>query len=86
MITRNDEEQGGSGMLREINHGSINFNGNINSDALGELVAATFSTQKDHSAYFEVNAMKEEAKKPHLDIHTSNGRLDAYLFYYSSKL
>lgn len=73
-------------MLREINHGSINFSGNVNGDALGELVTATFSTQKDHSAYFEVKILKEETKKPHLDIHTSNGRLDAFLFYYSSRL
>ena len=74
-------------MLRETDHGSIKFICNGDSDALGKLVAATFGTQEDHSTYLKNESLKNfkhEEKSP--GIHTSNSRMDNYLFYFSSKL
>lgn len=73
-------------MFKESNHGSFKFTHNLDGDALGKLVTATFSSQEDHSHYFKEALSMNEIIMPKNESPISDRRLDAYHFYYSSKL
>ena len=78
-------------MATEVSMIKESFNGNdglfIGNDgnALSKLVSSTLNTQEDLGRFFKI--MEDfHAEPEELTIHTSNRRLDSYLFHFSSKL
>ncbi len=70
-------------MLKENFNGTDNLPGRNDVDVIRDLVSSAFSSQKSHG---DIKIEKSFENMEHIDIHTSNRRLDIYLFYASSRL
>ncbi len=68
-------EQGTFEGIRNFSHGNF--------EDQSKQVNAALSAQKDLDQFFQ---LMDELRSEHLDIHRSNRRLDAFLFYRSSRL
>lgn len=77
-------------MNKEIYHGSNKFNGRNDRNSHSKFVSSAFSSPEDLSSYLQAPEKAEASggfgEVTGFDIHHSNPRLDAYLFYFSSKL
>lgn len=74
-------------MIEENFNGSSSFNRRNDGRPHRKHAASVSGASEDLSAYFEAAATGAQLEELiQLEIHNSNSRLDAYLFYYSSKL